>query len=740
MKHWLIFTGLFLMSTHLLAQSRVVDSLSTLLAAAKTDAAKAPFVADLALHYVFNRADSALFFAQWGLRLSTRPESGLNPYPFYNVMGLIENNRGNYGQAIAYHRRAIEQAQQHNNELDLARSYNNLATVYSNQGNNHRSLQYYLESQKIYEKHNHPNQHALTLNIGLIYQFLQQYEKAKIQLFKALAGNRHQKAKRGEAMSLYNIGYYHQENLSTDSALWYYQQAGAMFKDMGQQQTLARLYKNSGKLLALKGKYEQAQQTLDQGFALTLVTQDRKTRSQLLTEMASLQMKQGHWAKADELAKQALELAKEINSPKEIEEAALILTTVSETKKDFGSALKFYRIAQAAKDSVENVERQKLIFALQGDYEIQTQQAKINLLNKDKELQAVQADRREQMIALLEQDAEIKQGEIAYQGFLLVKEKEHQRLDSLGHKRDLDNQLAIAKLQRTEYSLQKAQLQRSQAEVVQKNYQRNTLIGGVASLLILLVGLVAAIRQKQQANLMLNRQKEELAKLNTTKDKLFSIVAHDLRSPFQGLKWTMELLEQQDISQADFLQLTKQLKGNVETLSDNLNNLLIWATSQMKGIRPQPGQLLISAETGAVLELYAGPAAGKKLQLSTQVPDDVRVWADRDHLRLVLRNLVNNAIKFSTVGGQVSVSCEVLAKSVRVSVADTGMGIAPQETKNLFQPGNKISKTGTADEKGVGLGLMLCQEFLQANGGHIWVESELGQGSVFTFELPIEQN
>ncbi len=728
------------MSIHSWAQSRAVDSLSTLLAAAKTDAAKAPLIADLALHYAFNHADSALFFAKWGLRLSARPESGLNPYLFYNVMGVVENSRGNYGQATIYHHRAIEQAQQHHNELDLARSYNNLATVHSNQGNNHRSLQYYLESQKIYEKHNHPNQHSLALNIGLIYQFLQQYEKAKIQLFKALAGNRHQKAKRGEAMSLYNIGYYHQVNLSMDSALWYYQQAGALFKEIGQQQALARLYKNSGKLLTLQGKYEQAQQTLDQGLALTLITQDRKTRSQLLAEMATLQMKQEQLIKADELAKQAFELALEISGHNEIKEAALILTILNETKRDFASALKFYRIAQSAKDSVENFERQKAIFALQGDYEIQSQQAKISLLNKDKELQAVQADKREQMIALLEQDTQIKQSEIAYQEFLLMKEKDQQRLDSVAHKRDLDNQLAIAKLQKTEYSLQKAQLQRSQAEIVQKNYQRNTLIGGLVSLLILLVGLVAAIRQKQQANLMLNRQKEELVKLNTTKDKLFSIVAHDLRSPFHGLKWTMELLEQQDISQTDFLQLTKQLKGNVETLSDNLNNLLLWATSQMTGIRPKPGPLQISAETGAVLELYAGPAAGKKLQLSTQVPDDVRVWADRDHLRLVLRNLVNNAIKFSTVGGRVRVSCEVLAKSIRVSVADTGVGIAPQETKNLFQLGTKTSRTGTANEKGVGLGLMLCQEFLQANGGHIWVESEVGQGSTFTFELPIGQS
>ncbi len=731
MKHLIPIFFILLLADPLVAQHlRVVDSLSRLLAKAKTDQAKAPLLSELAYQYAFNRADSAMHYANWGLRLAKKPESGIHAGAYHNVLGVVENHRGNYTQALDHHFTALEEAKALGNEVDQARSCNNIATIYSSQGNHHKSLSYYQDALRLYEKHNNPNQHILTLNIGIIYQFLHQYEKAQFHYFKALAGNRQAKVKRGEGMVLYNLGYSHQIAHRPDSALWYYGQAAVLFKELGQNQALSKTYQNSGSILAKQGKYAEAQQKFDESFALTQVTQDRRTRSLVLADMASLQIKQKNLAKAEQLATQALALAQEIGNQIEIKRTALILSELYEAKQDFRQALEYYRVAQVAKDSVENVERQKAMITVQGDYEMQTQKATIAL-------QESEAKRQAQHIALLERDMLLRQADMIQQKLQLSEGRAQKSIDSLKLKRELDSQTSRAMLQESELLRQKSDLAKSQAELKQKSFQRNTLTAGLVLLLLLMATLVVLLRQKQRSNRLLEAQKTDLAKLNHTKDKLFSIVAHDLRSPFQGLKWTLEMLEQHNISQEDFVGLTTQLRENVETLSDNLNNLLLWASSQMNGIRPKPGDLLVGDEANAVLNLYSGPAAGKRLQLKAQIPDNVHLWADRDHLRLVLRNLVNNAIKFTNEGGCVQVYCQALPKCVRVSVSDTGVGMDQDQVNRLFQLGNQATKLGTANEKGVGLGLLLCQEFLAANGGRIWAESQPGQGSVFTFELPV---
>jgi signal transduction histidine kinase len=731
MKHLLPVLFAVLLADPMVAQHlRVVDSLSRLLARAKTDQAKAPLLSELAYQYTFNRADSAIHYANWGLRLAKKPESGIHEGAYLNVLGVVENHRGNYTKALDYHFKALEEAKALGNEVDQARSYNNIATIYSTQGNHHKSLGYYQDARQLYEKHNNPNQHILTLNIGIIYQFLHQYDKAQFHYFKSLAGNRRAKVKRGEGMALYNLGYSHQVAQRYDSALWYYGQAAILFKELGQNQTLSKTYQNSGSILVKQGKFAEAQQRFDESFALTQVTQDRRTRALLLADMASLQIALKNLDKAEQLATQALALAQEINNQIEIKRTALILSELYEAKQDFRQALQYYRVAQVAKDSVDNIERQKAIITMQGDYEMQAQKATIAL-------QESEAQRQAQQIALLERDVLLRQADMIQQEFMLSEGRALKRLDSLNLKRELDNQTNRAMLQESELLRQKADLAKNQVELAQRNLQRNTLTAGVLLLLLLMGTLVVFLRQKQRSNRLLKAQKEDLAKLNHTKDKLFSIVAHDLRSPFQGLKWTLELLEQHNISQQDFVSLTTQLRENVETLSDNLNNLLLWASSQMKGIRPKPGNLVVGDEANAVLSLYSGPAAGKKLQLKAQIPDNIHIWADRDHLRLVLRNLVNNAIKFTHEGGSVQVNCQALPKFVRVSVSDTGVGMDQDQVNNLFQLGSQATKPGTANEKGVGLGLLLCQEFLSANGGRIWAESHPGKGSVFTFELPV---
>ncbi len=236
---------------------------------------------------------------------------------------------------------------------------------------------------------------------------------------------------------------------------------------------------------------------------------------------------------------------------------------------------------------------------------------------------------------------------------------------------------------------------------------------------------------------VLKAYSEELKILNATKDKFFSIIAHDLRSPFQSLLSSSEMLATQigDLSQEDIMLVSKGLNENLINLHGLLENLLHWSLMQRNMLEFKPAALNLYDVVNKVIEISNQSAIKKNIALSNKVDTGVIVYADVDMLRSVLQNLVVNAIKFTRPEGRITVSSTDKKSYVEVSVQDTGRGIESERISKLFSF-NTISTTGgTAGEKGTGLGLPLCREFVERNNGNIWVESEPGKGSKFTFTL-----
>lgn len=230
----------------------------------------------------------------------------------------------------------------------------------------------------------------------------------------------------------------------------------------------------------------------------------------------------------------------------------------------------------------------------------------------------------------------------------------------------------------------------------------------------------------------------KLSQLNALKDKFFGIIAHDLRNPFNVLLGYSEILEKDfhKMEDNEKIEIIREISGASKGNYALLENLLSWANSQTGVVPFNPQNMALSKAVSETVSLFKVTAKNKEVLLEENIDGSITVNADVDMLRSILRNLISNAIKFSHTGGKISVDAKKEESFVTVSVEDNGVGIPDDKVKKLFHM-DKISTTeGTAGETGTGLGLILCQEFVEKNGGKIWIESQQGKGSRFCFTLP----
>lgn len=232
---------------------------------------------------------------------------------------------------------------------------------------------------------------------------------------------------------------------------------------------------------------------------------------------------------------------------------------------------------------------------------------------------------------------------------------------------------------------------------------------------------------------------ENLNSVNATKDKFFSIIAHDLRSPFNSFLGLTEIMvdELPSLTMDEIHAFLVDMKNSASNLFRLLENLLHWARMQQGAIPFKPELLQLRQVVEECITTAMEPAKNKGIEIVTDIPDDLKVFADSNIIQTIIRNLVSNAMKYTHRGGKINlVAKSNLDNSVEVAVKDTGIGMNRKIVENLFRLDVKTSRKGTEGEPSTGLGLLLCKEFIEKHGGKILVESEEGKGSIFYFTVP----
>ncbi|MBU8892146.1 MAG: hybrid sensor histidine kinase/response regulator [Bacteroidales bacterium] len=297
-------------------------------------------------------------------------------------------------------------------------------------------------------------------------------------------------------------------------------------------------------------------------------------------------------------------------------------------------------------------------------------------------------------------------------------------LKSLDHTKDIPVIMCTGKMTTSEHL--KTALEAGAVDYIRKPIDKTELSARVYSML------------------KLSESYKEIKLLNATKDKFFSIIAHDLKSPFSALLGFSELLLENhaiynDAEREEYIKYIND--GSIKTYK-LLENLLTWAQSQTGRIKFTPEKINITALINEIILLLKETAGNKEIKLILNTENNLLVNADKNMIETVIRNLVSNAIKFTPKGGDITIKSRTITdennqRLAEISVNDRGVGISPEIQYKLFKITENVSTKGTEKEPGTGLGLILCKGFVEKHGGRIWVESEVGKGSIFLFTVPL---
>jgi signal transduction histidine kinase len=296
------------------------------------------------------------------------------------------------------------------------------------------------------------------------------------------------------------------------------------------------------------------------------------------------------------------------------------------------------------------------------------------------------------------------------------------------------------------------------SEEAQLNYEKerkytHILIIAIVIFAFLLILLIHQNTSKKKAfnlleykNYQVHKMKDEideqsnkLKQLNSTKDKFFSIIAHDLKNPFNSIAGFTELMiENNDkYDEAKRLKFLKIIKGSTAKVSSLLDNLLMWANSQSGNLKFNPKNINLAQQVTGVISFLEIQAINKDIAILNRVEKNVHVKADENMLDTIFRNLISNAIKFTEPKGEILIYATLKNDFYEITVKDNGVGITEAEIEAIFSVNEISSSLGTSNEQGSGLGLILCRDFVESHGGKIWVKSMVNEGSEFKFTLPI---
>lgn len=628
--------------------------------------------------YRHNEPQTALLYANKLIEIHQKSGDDIALTKVYQSGGALYFRLGNFAKAREYYQQALDKATAQNN-TDVQNEINSyLAGIYYAQGNLPLAAETYLRTLRYYESKNDKAALLSILNaLGGIYSRQNNFSKALEYNLRALHIYEASSDKFRTLVGYDNIGniYLRQGNLQ--KAEEFFNKSLAIYRELNNQAGIASTYYQLGNIAYRQESYSKAISFYKQSIQIGRTLQSQPLIANSALAMANAHAKLKQYPSAISAYQQVIGITKQLNMKIELEEAYRGLSDVYKIMKQQEKATTFGSLSRELKDSLYNDSTIKKLADLQLTYESEKKQKQIELLSKEQQLKELELKR--------ERDSK---NFFAYASVALAIVFLILIYFSILNKRIANN-----------LRKQKNELERKNEEVM--------------------------------------KQKEQLNQLNNVKDRFFSIISHDLRNNLTTMKLYFDLISNPEYKSSDHSEITRQISGSVENTIDLLENLLVWASAQIKGVPMHIQKLNLHSLIEENINLHSGTAHHKNITIENRSPEDGVALGDIDMINLVLRNLISNAIKFTNEGGHILVECNTINQEQVVSVKDNGIGISKENLDKLFDQHLHPSTKGTGNEKGTGLGLMLCKDFVERNKGKIWVESEKNKGTSFYFSLPV---
>ncbi|MDJ1480355.1 tetratricopeptide repeat protein [Cytophagaceae bacterium YF14B1] len=605
-----------------------------------------------------------------------------------NLAGLGYYHLNNYKKSLQYFSQALDKALVRRQDPEAGDAYEYLGQAYFGFGDYDQSLSLFFKSLRIREKIRDKKGTAQSLTlIGSVYEASGKLDKALEYYQKALKLWTTLEDATGLAIVYNHLGQLYDKRSEYSHALEYLTNSLSIYQKQKSERGISQALHSIGEVYFHQKKYD---------FAINYYFRalKREQRLQLLhavarsyNSIAACYYETGKYQQAIFYYEKAIVKGRRAQTRDPLMNAYLGIASSQDALKNYKEAYSNHRIYSQIRDSIFDARTNVEIAEVEAKYLLENQQQEVELLRKEKRINTITLRENRNLTYLM--------------GVLLV---------ALLF-------LAIVLISRFRIKQRSSHLLENRNQII---YTQNV--------------------ELQETNLKLIESEATLRSLIATKDKFFTIVSHDLRGPLNSLAGLFQVLIKHidHFDKNELKKFVQDMNTSVKSVLDLVENLLHWSRTQRGGIRYEPELLLLDDIIHELIATVGVMASNKGVHLLVNVSSDNHIYADKNMLLFTLRNLVDNAIKFSHIGGNVIISTNYKDNLIEISITDNGIGISPNDLQKLFRIDTYHTTNGTANENGTGLGLILCQEFVNRNGGEIGVVSEVGKGTTFWFTVPAQ--
>ncbi len=612
-------------------------------------------------------------------------------------------------KGLLYANEAVKFSEQQQNQNSKAKAllYGGVNAWFM--GEYSEAINYYQKSLSLSREIHNDRLCAYNLNnLGMVNTYLKNYGKAienytESSLIMGKIGDTIEAAKIKN-----NIAELNMLNGDLDLALKTHLSVLKTIEPSDEKVFLIWLYDDIGTVYKKKNEHPMALKYFFKSVELSQRIDNNLGKTKTMNHIGEIYLLTGDYTKAKTFFFDGLHYARLTDAKENINETFRNISEYFSLTGDYKQALDYYKKYKQLSDSIMDDNKIRTITEMQARYELEGKEIENKLLRKNVEIGELKIKKNKTqglfLIALLLLTALLA---IIIYSRLMIKKRKN---DELNEKNRLIN-------------TQKDQLSHTLAELTTLNkllYQQKKAI--------------------ETSKIELETLNAKLAETNSTKDKFFTIIAHDLKGPFNTMLGFSEILEEEfeNLEMDEKKRWIKSIHKGLQETFNLLENLLQWASTQRGTISFEPQETDLSVLTENTCKLLNQQALDKSISLINKITENTTIYADYNMISTVIRNLVTNAIKFTGKGGEVFIESGLTPdkKQVEIRVRDTGCGIPKEIQTRLFSLAGNKSTPGTLNEKGTGLGLILCKEFVEKHHGKIWIESEPGKGSSFIFTIP----
>ncbi len=630
-------------------------------------------------YYQINKFEEALGYFLKSKEYRTKTQDKTRIAAAYADLSRTYYHLKRYSESIDNFRISASLYLEDENWIKESEMLYNIANVYYQLNDLNKVLEYSIKAANILITNNITTGLGRIYNfIGYVHQALKNIDLAEEYYLKSYELYLKDNNNKGLATALNNLGTIYGDKRENQKAIEYYTRSYEYAKKISDNDGIATALNNIGYLNIELNQIEKGLKNYEESLRYSKDLDDQSGYVNTFNNIAAAYLKAGNLVKAEEYVNIALPMAKKLTELAIIQESYQILHRIYAKKGQFEKAYKYQGMQLAYNDSLYNQERTASVLEMQTRFETEAKEKEIQLLRKDNQISILEVERHK-----------------TFQKYLI-----------------LSLSLLIVLIIVVFYNLRSRK--KNNKLLSEKNFQL------------------------ELANQKLVESEQNLRELNATKDKFFSIIAHDLKNPFNALLGFSELLEHNfdSYSREETKEYINVIYETSQSLFKLLDNLLQWSRTQTGSITYHPSSIELYPIIRQEVELLQVNADRKRIKVKILVDERTTAFADKIIISSVIRNLLNNAIKFTDINGRVEIWARESFENIEVSVSDSGIGIEPDDIDKLFRLDSTLTTKGTANEEGTGLGLLLCKEFVEKNNGKIWVTSKKGKGSTFYFTLP----